>query len=60
MDEGVVGAAYTVTDRAEPVKQAVPALTVTDPLVKFAGKVAVIEVVPCPWLITTPAGTVQV
>jgi hypothetical protein len=46
MEAGVRGAAYTVTDRAVLVKQAVPDLTVTAPLVKGDGKVTVMEVVP--------------
>jgi hypothetical protein len=60
MEAGELATEFTVMERAVLVKQAVPDLTVTAPLVNGVGNVTVREVVPCPLLITAPVGTVQV
>ena len=59
MEEGAVGTDWTVIDFAALVKQAVPDLTVTAPLVKGVGKVTEMELVPWPELIIAAVGTVH-
>ena len=47
-------------DLAVLVKQAVPDLTVTEPLVNGLGNLTEIEFVPCPLFMMALAGTVHV
>ncbi len=59
MEAGIAGTENTLSERAVLLKQAVPDLTVTAPLVKVAGKVTEMLVLPWPLLMTAPAGTDQ-
>ena len=60
MEAGEPVTEFTVMERAVLVKQAVPDLTVTAPLVNGVGNVTDTEVVPCPLLMTAPVGAVHV
>ena len=62
MAPGVAGAAgrtVTASEFAALVPQLLPAVTVILPLFPVEPVVTVIEVVPCPFEIDHPAGTVQ-
>ena len=60
MVPGVAGTERTVTERRVLFPQAFPATTEMVPLEYTAGSVRLMELVPCPELITDPAGTVHV
>ena len=60
MVQGCAVVERNVSDLTALFPQELPADTVMAPLVNGVGKVTEMDVDPCPLLIVTPAGTVQV